>query len=259
MIQLLTLLFRALFGVYAWLTFAILGLFTLIALLLVPQLPLRRHLAQRSARLMLRIIGVRCVLTNASALPDTPCVVVANHSSYVDGLIMKAALPARFSFVIKKEMVRVPVAGLLLQRIGSLFVDRANRHAGAMDARKIMREAVEGKSLVFFPEGTFTTRVGLDRFHLGAFATAQRAGLPVVPVAIHGARRVLRPGSIWPRPGEVTVDVLGVINTQPEPNIETRTRSNSEAIRDQARARILLALGEPDLQTESTNELATHE
>jgi len=259
MIQLLTLLFRALFGVYAWFTFVLLGLITLIALLLVPQLPLRRNLAQHSARLMLRIIGVRCVLTHADLLPDTPCVVVANHSSYVDGLILKAALPARFSFVIKKEMVRVPVAGLLLQRIGSLFVDRANRHAGAMDARKIMREAVEGKSLVFFPEGTFTTRVGLDRFHLGAFATAQRAGLPVVPVAIHGARRVLRPGSIWPRPGEITVDVLGVINSQAEASAEMRARSNSEAIRDQARARILLALGEPDLQTESTSELATHE
>ena len=128
-----------------------------------------------------------------------------------------------------------------------------------MDARKIMREAVEGKSLVFFPEGTFTTKVGLDRFHLGAFATARRAGLPVVPVAIHGARRVLRPGSIWPRPGEITVDVLGVINTQPEEDTQSRTRTNSEAIRDQARARILLALGEPDLQTESTRELATHE
>jgi len=259
MIPLLTLLFRALFGLYAWFAFSTLGLITLIALLIVPRLQLRCQLAQHSARLMLRIIGVRCMLNDAGLLPQTPCVVVANHSSYVDGLILKAALPARFSFVIKKEMVRVPLAGLLLQRIGSLFVDRANRHAGAMDARRIMREAVEGKSLVFFPEGTFTMRVGLDRFHLGAFVTAQRAGLPVVPVAIHGARRILRPGSIWPRPGEVHVDVLGIINSPSEINPEVRSRTNIEAMRDQARARILVALGEPDLQTESTSELAAHE
>lgn len=246
MTYLLTMAFRALFGLYAWLAFAVLGLITLLFLLIIPVLKLRRSLAQQAARLMLRVIGIRCTLNNAELLPEVPCVVVANHSSYVDGLVLKAALPARFSFVIKKEMVRVPLAGLLLQRIGSFFVDRANRHAGAMDARRIMRQATAGKSLVFFPEGTFTPRVGLERFHLGAFVTAQHAALPVVPVAIHGARRVLRPGNPWPRPGEIAVEVLGMIDG----STQTSNRSAAEALRDQARARILLALGEPDLQSE---------
>jgi len=251
MMQSLTLLFRALYGFYVWLNFAVLGFFTLFLLLIIPRLEHRRSLAQASARLMLRLIGVHYEIKDAELLPEYPCVVVANHSSYVDGLILKAGLPARFSFVIKKEMVRVPLAGLLLKRIGSLFVDRVNRHAGAMDARKIMREATEGKSLVFFPEGTFTTRVGLERFHLGAFATAQRASLPVVPVAIHGARRVLRPGSFWPRPGAVEIEVLGTINVIASAT-QGRDRNMAEAMRDQARARILLALGEPDLQSDMT-------
>ena len=246
MIEPLIFILRALFGVYAWLTLAVLGLITLMLLLLIPRLAQRRQLAHRAARLMLRMTGIRCSLLNAQLLPTEPCVVVANHSSYIDGLILKATLPARFSFVIKKELVRVPLAGLLLKRIGSLFVDRANRHASGMDARRIMREATDGKSLVFFPEGTFTTRVGLERFHLGAFATAQRASLPVVPVAIRGARRILRPGNPWPRPGEVDVDVLGVLNAA----TATRNRGEAEALRDQARARILLALREPDLQTD---------
>ncbi len=241
---------RALFGIYAWFIFAILGLVTLILLLIAPSLRLRRALAQRIARLMLRATGIRCSVSNIHLLPATPCVVVANHSSYIDGLIMKATLPTQFSFVIKKEMVRVPLAGLLLRRIGSLFVDRANRHAGAMDARKIMREANEGKSLVFFPEGTITPRVGLQRFHLGAFVTAQRTALPIVPVAIHGARRVLRPGNSWPRPGEISVDILGIVDV----TTAVRNRGTAETMRDQARARILLALGEPDLQSESIAE-----
>ena len=251
MIYLFTMAFRALFGIYAWLAFAALGVITLILLIIIPNLKLRCLLAQASARLILRIIGVRCVLNSAELLPETPCVIVANHASYLDGVILKAALPPHFSFVIKKEMVRVPLAGLLLQRIGSLFVDRVNRHAGAMDARKIMREAAEGKSLVFFPEGTFTSRVGLERFHMGAFVTAQHASLPVVPVVIHGARRVLRPGSPWLRPGEVSVDVLGIIDV----NTKVSNRSAAEALRDQSRARIRLALGEPDLQTDLMTEI----
>jgi 1-acyl-sn-glycerol-3-phosphate acyltransferase len=239
---------RGLFGLYAWLCFITLGFVTLLLLLLMPGLALRRNIARFSAQLMLRIVGIRCVIKHAELLPTEPCVVVANHSSYIDGLIMKAGLPTRFSFVIKKEMVRVPLAGLLLQRIGALFVDRSNRHAGGMDARKIMREAHGGKSLVFFPEGTFTSKIGLQRFHLGAFATAQRASLPIVPVAIRGARRILRPDSLWPRPGEIEVEILGVISASNGNQAADNERGIAEAMRDQARARILVALGEPDLQ-----------
>lgn len=238
---------RLCYGCYVWATFVLLGLCTLLLLLIVPGIHNRRRLAQWSARCVLHATAIRFELINPHLLPGEPCVVVANHCSYLDGLLMKAALPARFSFVIKKEMVKVPLAGLLLKRIGSLFVDRANRHASGMDARRIMREAVDGKSLVFFPEGTFTTRVGLQGFHLGAFATAQRAALPVVPVVIHGTRRILRPGSPWPRPGLVEVEILGMLAQ----GTVKRDRSQTELLRDQARARILMALGEPDLLAEA--------
>lgn len=243
---------RLIYGCYVWSMLAALSVITLLLLLLVPGMDNRRVLAHQAARLVLRVTAIRFKVINPELLPGEPCVIVANHCSYLDGLLMKAALPARFSFVIKKEMVKVPLAGLLLKRIGSLFVDRANRHASGMDARRIMREAVDGKSLVFFPEGTFTSRVGLQAFHLGAFATAQRAALPVVPVAIHGTRRILRPGSPWPRPGIAEVEVLGVLGR----SSTRKDRSQTELLRDQARARILMALGEPDLLADSAVELA---
>lgn len=247
MIEPLIFALRVVYAAYAWSVLVAISMVTLLLLLVVPRLEHRRRLAQGAARLMLRFTGIQYRLISAELLPDQPCVVVANHSSYIDGLLLKACLPARFSFVIKKEMVRVPLAGLLLTRIGSLFVDRGNRHSSGMDTRRIMREAVQGKSLVFFPEGTFTPRVGLERFHLGAFATAERAALPVVPIAIHGARRVLRPGTPWPRPGVVEIEVLSVLNS----DSQQHGRNHAEGLRDQARARILLALGEPDLQNDA--------
>lgn len=238
---------RLIFGIYAWSMLALSALLTLLMLLIIPGIQRRRHFAHWAARFVLNLVGIRLQLRSGSTLPDRPCIVVANHCSYVDGLVMKAALPARFSFVIKKEMVRMPLAGLLLKRIGSLFVDRANRHAGGMDARRILREAMQGQSLVFFPEGTFDERIGLNKFHLGAFATAQRAQLPVVPVALQGTRKVLRPGSPWPRPGLVQIEVLGVL----EGDVNPADRTQSEQLRDQARAHILMALGEPDLVNET--------
>jgi 1-acyl-sn-glycerol-3-phosphate acyltransferase len=230
---------RVVYGIYAWSMFALVAIVTLALLLFVPSLPARRLIAQVSARLALLMVGVTIRVDGLARLPDSPCVLIANHSSYVDGLLLKAALPPRFSFVIKKEMVRVPLAGLLLKRIGSKFVDRVNRHSGALDARKLIRNAVEGQSLVFFPEGTFTGKPGLARFHLGAFVTAKYANLPLVPAVIRGARRVLRADSLWPRPGHVDIEVLAAI--------ADGAQLTPEVIRDHARARMLITLGEPDL------------
>src|SRR6202034_574735 len=107
------------------------------------------------ARTFLRMAGIHLCIEGREHLPQEPCVVVANHSSYIDGIVAVAALPPDFAFVIKKEMVRVPLAGFLLRRLGSEFVERFDRHKGASDARRVLRLAATGQSLVFFPEGTF--------------------------------------------------------------------------------------------------------
>jgi 1-acyl-sn-glycerol-3-phosphate acyltransferase len=170
------------------------------------------------------------------------CIVVANHASYLDGLVFTAALPARFSFVIKREMSAVPLAGLFLRRIGSEFVDRFDRHRTAADARRLLRNAASGHSLVFFPEGTFTRIPGLLKFHTGAFVTAARAACPVVPAVVRGTRAALPPSGGLPRPGRIEVELLPPIDGQPQ-----TAESSSATIRDRARQAILVALGEPDL------------
>jgi 1-acyl-sn-glycerol-3-phosphate acyltransferase len=252
MMQLPKRLLLVLYGLYAWSTFLALGSITLVLLLLTPGLHARRVVGSQCARTWLWVAGIKVKLVGAEQLPSGPSVIVANHSSYVDGVVLKAVLPTRFAFVIKKEMVKVPLAGLLLKRIGAEFVDRFNRHSGAMDARRIMRTATDGSSLVFFPEGTFTGRPGLSRFHGGAFTIAARARMPIVPVAIRGARHILRGDSIWPRPGRVEISVLTVL-----PMSDSQDGAVSvTTLRDQSRAHILLALGEPDLATDGIAELA---
>jgi 1-acyl-sn-glycerol-3-phosphate acyltransferase len=231
------------YGVYAAVAFIFMAL-SAVLLVVIPGLTLnvRRMLAHKVARGFFYVAGIPMRLTGLPQLPEGPCVVVANHASYVDGIVLKALLPARFCFVIKKEVVKVPLVGLLLKRIGSEFVDRFNRNAGAVDARRLMKAADSGQALAFFPEGTFTDQPGLGKFHAGAFAIAARAGLPVVPLAIVGTRGVLPCGSFLPRLGRIEVRVLPIIQ-QPS----DRTATGVTTVRDQARARILTALGEPDL------------
>jgi 1-acyl-sn-glycerol-3-phosphate acyltransferase len=234
--------FRFLYGIYAIVLFVLLGLCTLLLVLLIPGTRRRRGIARAMSRTFFSLAGMPLTVKGAEQLPDGQCVVVSNHASYLDGVVFTAALPAEFSFVIKREMNGVPLAGLLLRRLGSHFVERFNRNRGAADARRVLRDAISGNSLAFFPEGTFTPTPGLLKFHTGAFTTAIRAGCPIVPATVRGTRVALPPTGGLPRPGRIEVRIL--------PPIEPEAVTVEDAaldLRDRARAAILSELGEPDL------------
>src|SRR5262245_28162820 len=197
-----------LYGLYALVLFLILAITTCLVVLLPLGIRARRAIAHFTSATFFRLAGMRITVIDADLLPADACVVVANHASYIDGVVLKAALPARFSFVIKKEVTQVPLVGFLLRRIGSEFVDRFNRHAGGMDARRLIKAAGAGQALAFFPEGTFFARPGVGKFHTGAFAIAARTQLPVVPIAIRGTRHIMPAGRVLPRLGRIDVHVL---------------------------------------------------
>lgn len=232
---------RLIYGIYGWLVFLVFGL-TALAGMALPGLERRRRVARRMSRTFLLFAGMPLVVRNLERIPAGQCVVVANHASYLDGVVMTAALPPRFGFVIKREMEAVPVAGTLLKRLGSEFVERFNRNRGGVDARRVLRTAASGHSLVFFPEGTFGPMPGLGRFHAGAFAIAARAGCPVVPAVVRGTRHALPPRGALPNPGKIEIQFL-------EPIVAVSQSPDTAAteLRDRARVAILEELREPDL------------
>lgn len=229
------------YGTLALVVFGVLLFIACVLTLILPGLALRRSLMRVFARSGLMVLGLRLTVRGEDHLPTGSCIVVANHASYLDGVILKAVLPPRFSFVIKREAADLPVAGLLLRRIGSEFVDRGSHSGRQTDARRVVRRAEAGHPLVFFPEGTFTATPGLGRFHVGAFVAAARGGQPLVPVVIRGARRSMPSGAIVPRAGRIEVDIL-------EPLVPAESRHAAEELRREARRRMLARLDEPDLE-----------
>ena len=239
MLALAAKLLARLYGIYVILMFTGVTIPALALLSVVPDEGARRSVARNAARLWLWLSAARPSVSGREHLPAQPCVVVANHASYLDGVILTAVLPARFTFVIKKEMTRVPFVNYFLSRIGSLFVDRSNQHRAATDARRILQLAAQKKSIAFFPEGTFTAEPGLRRFRNGAFTVAQRGDLPVVPVVIHGSRRML-PAKHWlPVPSKIDVLI--------KPQIQSdREQISSDELMRICRNSILENLDEPD-------------
>jgi 1-acyl-sn-glycerol-3-phosphate acyltransferase len=244
-----TKLLAAAWGIFAWLCFALLVLFMLLVVLIVPSAERRHKLATWSSRMafVLPMIDVR--VSGMDNLPTDDCVVVANHASYIDGVLLKGYLPWRFNFVIKGEMRDFAPAHFLLRRSGAKFVERSDVKGSTRDARQIVKAALEGESLGFFPEGTFQAEPGILRFRPGAFVAATKSEMPVVPVAIRGSRHMLPAKRLLPRRGPLTIDILPAI-APGDPDFES-----SRGLAEAARRRILAVVDEPDLVTGKDDEV----
>jgi 1-acyl-sn-glycerol-3-phosphate acyltransferase len=228
------------YGSYAWAALLVIVLPVCAVLAVAPGVSLRRRIARAAARLFFVSIGSPVRVEGEAIERHYPCVVVANHASYLDGIILTAALPAGFTYLIKSEMNRVPIAAFILRRLGSAFVDRESRADRHRTARALHSLADRGSALGFFPEGTFDASPGLKPFHLGAFAAAARANLPVVPIVIYGARAKLPSRALLPRPGPLRVRICGAVRVP-------TTDPTARALMIATRRAMLAHLNEPDL------------
>lgn len=228
-------------GIWAWLSFAIAVLFSLVVTLFVPGAERRQRLVTFAAHMSFVLPRVRVSVRGLDNLPPDNCIVVANHASYIDGVLLKGYLPWRFNFVIKGEMRNFGPAHFLLRRSGSKFVERSDMTGSTRDARQIVKAAVGGESLGFFPEGTFREEPGVSRFRPGAFVAAVKGDMPVVPIAIIGTRHMLPSGRLLPRPGPLEIHILPAI-APGDPD-----HASSRGLAEASRQRILAVLDEPDL------------
>jgi fatty-acyl-CoA synthase len=209
-----------------------------------------RLLSRHACRIALRIAGCRLEVEGAERLPrQGPLVLVANHTSYADTPALIAALPIDLVFVAMEEILRWPLIGLIVRRAGHPTVDRWHPHRSVADATRVETRLRAGEVVLFFPEGSFSNASGLRSFRLGAFETAVAVGAPVVPVALRGARRVLRAGARFPRPGRINVWV-----GEPIP-VDGEGWRAALLLRDRAAEAIAAHCGEPRLDLAATGEL----
>lgn len=231
-----------LYALYSWTVFLVVGTVTWIIVVLAPFATWRRKLAHLGARLFFLLTFTPLRVTgNENIDPEQTYIVAANHTSYLDGFIVTAALDIPIHFIVKGELARFMPARVLLQRFGVEFVDRFNGHRGASDVRRITQKTEGGQTIVFFPEGTFTTFEGLQPFRMGAFVTAARAGVPLLPVAIRGARSIVRGSDWFPHRGAIDVTICTPVQPEGE------GWQVALDLRNAARAEIVRHCGEPDL------------
>ena len=229
-----------LYGVYVFALFFALGTPVWALVSLIPSRQWCWRFVGNTGRLAMRMTATPFRVDGMENLVQ-PCVLVVNHSSYIDGIILAAALRRPFTFVAKRELENHFVPRWFLRHMGVEYVERFDKQRGADDARRAARRVHEGESLLFFPEGTFARMPGLLPFRMGAFVAAVEAGVPVVPLTMRGTRTKLRAYQWLPRRGGISVTISPPIVPQ------GKDWTAAVALRDATRAEMLRCSGEPDL------------
>lgn len=143
-----------------------------------------------------------------------PCVIVVNHQSMIDIASLQLGLPANLRFIAKRELLSVPFMGWYMRGVGMIPIDRGNTAESIARLNAQARRIVDDCACtIAFAEGTRSRTGAIAPFKKGAFMLAISAQVPVVPVSIEGARKVLPPDGFKVRPGVIRIDVGDPIST----------------------------------------------
>jgi len=159
------------------------------------------------ARLFLAIAGGRVIFKELAPFDRSKSYVfVSNHTSNLDVPAILAVTPEPLRFIAKQELSKIPLFGWAARRMGHVFIDRKDSHGAAKAIRGRIDRGLSGVGLFFFAEGTRSTSEEMLPFKKGAAVAALETGLDCVPIAVAGARDVMRPKGVSVfRPGPVAV------------------------------------------------------
>jgi 1-acyl-sn-glycerol-3-phosphate acyltransferase len=222
----------------------------LIAIVLITK---NENLLYTPVRLFIRaglaMVRVRVEVNGLERLdPKQTYIFTPNHQSLIEVPLWVAYLGRNIAYLGKKEVFKYPIFGFGIRLVGVVPVDRSNSPAAVESAKLATENIRRGKSYVVYPEGTRSSDGGLLPFKKGAFMMAIDAGVPVVPITISGATRIMPKGQIKIFPSTVRVTIHEPISTAgySKANIAelmTRTRDKIFSALDEDEAELTGALG----------------
>lgn len=183
-----------------------------------------------------KLLGVKITIKNAHYLQTKPSVVISNHQSALDILVLGKIFQPGYTVTAKKALQYVPFLGWFMLALGTFFLDRAKGEK----ARKVLQTALVGlktkkRSIFMFPEGTrlASQKLELLPFKKGAFHLAQQAGIPVVPVAVSNYSTIFHSKSRTFNQGEIIIEVL-----EPMLTAELKTSEDVSQFSEEVRTRL---------------------
>ena len=158
------------------------------------------------AKMLLQVASTKVeIIGTENVQVGKPQIFMANHQSDIDILIVLAYLPGQFRWIVKKELFNIPLFGKAMRNAGYIEIDRRHHEKAMMSLNEAARKIKEGKSVMSFPEGTRTLDGKVKPFKQGMFHLALKSGVPIVPISIINAGKVMPKRSLLVKPGKVSL------------------------------------------------------
>ena len=162
-----------------------------------------------------KCMGISFAIKGAEKMvPGTSYIITPNHQSFADIVALFVSIPAPFRWVIKREILNIPVFGRAIAATGAICLDRANRESAVQSLREGVKRLAGGWSVVIYPEGTRTADGLLHSFKKGAFMMAVQTGISILPITCNGAFKIMPKKNFFFRPGHVTLTIGDPIPTE---------------------------------------------
>ena len=175
--------------------------------------------------------GIRTERIGTENIPEGQSVIiVANHRSYMDILVMLAAFPLHWKLVSKDAVLKVPFIGWAIKAAGYICIDRKQKAGNRSSLQQSLETLQAGASLIIFPEGTIPIDAALGSFHPGAFSLAAKTGAPILPVSVSGTGDILPKHAKLLRPGRIRVIIHPLILSEGRKRAELRTAAREAVL-----------------------------
>lgn len=186
------------------------------------------RIARFWGRSILWISGVPVTVTGLANLPPKGAayVFMANHLSNFDIPILLAKLPVQFRWLAKAELFEIPLFGRAMRGCGYISIDRSNLPSAIRSLKQAAETVRNGTAVMIFPEGTRSPDGRIHSFKKGGFVLTVDAGVPIVPLVLHGTWHIMPKGRWLVRPRPVTLDILPAVDTA------AYDRASKEALMD---------------------------
>jgi 1-acyl-sn-glycerol-3-phosphate acyltransferase len=151
------------------------------------------RIVQWALRVVLLCAGTKVTVIGEENVPkDAPVLYAANHTGFFDVVATYSRCPGLTGFVAKKSILKVPILRTWMKRLYCIFLDRENNREALKSILLGIEQLKAGISIFIFPEGTRnSTDTTIAKFKEGSFKMAEKAGCPVIPVAINNSGAVL--------------------------------------------------------------------
>ncbi|MEE2756020.1 MAG: lysophospholipid acyltransferase family protein [Myxococcota bacterium] len=227
---------------YGWLGFATPAVVIVNGVAALLPMSKRRVIARGMARFwargMLRTTGARCHIDGLENIPESgPFIVMSNHCSHLDTPVLIQNLPFLFGFIVKEELMKIPIFSGAMKTIGCVAVSRGKGKGDHSVLDGVARDVAGGKNILIFPEGTRSASPEMLPFKKGGAIVAIKSGVPILPIGLSGTGRIIPARVLRVTAGDVRMKVGKPIQTEgltleDRDDLTARVRAAIEALYD---------------------------